>query len=113
VENIKAKGVKGHVVKNHITMEDYKKCLFWDGPLVDNDQARQLAIQQSELFESTGVRPTSNVYTPFRVNKCLRSFKHDMKTISTVKLALSRFDDKRVACKDLIHTLAYGHYRVQ
>ncbi|XP_008188430.1 uncharacterized protein LOC103310830 [Acyrthosiphon pisum] len=40
VENIKAKGVRGHVVKNHITMEDYKKYLFWDGPIIDNEQAR-------------------------------------------------------------------------
>jgi len=62
VENIKAKGVRGHLVKNHITMEDYKKCLFWDGPIIDNEQARQLAIQQSKLFESTGVNSTS-IYT--------------------------------------------------
>ncbi|XP_050435611.1 uncharacterized protein LOC126845392 [Adelges cooleyi] len=27
-EKIKAKGIKGHVVKHHLTMEDFKTCLF-------------------------------------------------------------------------------------
>jgi hypothetical protein len=27
-EKIKAKGIRGHVVKNHMTFEDHKRCLF-------------------------------------------------------------------------------------
>ena len=54
-----------------------------------------------------------NEYTPFRVNKSFRSFKHEMKTIASVKLALNRSDDKRVVLDDQIHTLAYGHYAIK
>ncbi|KAF0751118.1 Uncharacterized protein FWK35_00013909 [Aphis craccivora] len=33
-EKIKAKGIRGHVVKFHMTFEDHMKCLFWnDAPL--------------------------------------------------------------------------------
>jgi len=27
-EKIKAKGIRAHVVKNHMTLEDHRKCLF-------------------------------------------------------------------------------------
>jgi len=28
IEKIKAKGIRGHVVKNHMTIDDHKQCLF-------------------------------------------------------------------------------------
>lgn len=111
-EKIKAKGVRGHVVKNHMTIEDHKQCLFWDGPMVDDEKGRDIAIKQFKLFKSTG-HTSSNQYTPFRVNISFRSFKHQMKSISTVKLALNRADDKRHVLEDQIHTLAHGHYSLQ
>jgi len=30
VANMKAKGIRGHIFKNHITFEDYKRCMFDD-----------------------------------------------------------------------------------
>jgi len=114
VENIKSKGIRHHVVKNHLTMSDHKKCLFWNGAPPETDRARHLAVEQSKQFELTGVTSTTtNKYTPFRVNKSLRSFKHEIKSISTVKLALNRSDDKRIVCEDQIHTIAYGHYLIK
>lgn len=110
-ENIKAKGIQGHVVKNHMTLDDHKKCLFWKGAMPKTDEARDKAVKQANKFETTGSNSTE--YTPFRVNKCLRSFKHQMKTISTVKLALNRHDDKRFVMSDNIHTLAHGHYKIE
>jgi hypothetical protein len=90
---------------------NHKKCLFWDGgPPPETDINRNLAVEQSKQFELTGLTSTANEYTPFRVNKSLRSFKHEIKTISSVKLALNRSDDKRIVCEDQIHTLAHGHY---
>lgn len=112
-ENIKAKGVRNHVVKNHMTIADHKECLFGDSELQEADEARDLAVQQSNQYEATGFTSATNLYTPFRVNKSLRSFKHEMKTISTVKLVLNRNDDKRIVCQDQIHTLAHGHYRLE
>ncbi|XP_022174132.1 uncharacterized protein LOC111036429 [Myzus persicae] len=113
VEKIKAKGVRGHVVKNHLSLADHKQCLFWDGPMVDSDTSRSVALNQFELFKSIGHTSSTKQYTPFRVNVSLRSFKHQMKSISTVKLALNRSDDKRLVLENQIHTLAHGHYRIE
>jgi hypothetical protein len=38
-----------------------------------------------------------------------RSRLHDIYTERVVKVALSADDDKRVICKDKVHTLAIGH----
>ena len=83
-EKIKAKGIRGHVVKNHMTFNDHKKCLFGDSAL--------------------------NLYT---VNVSIRSFKHNIKTISSNKLTYNNFDDKRVILDDKIHTLAHGHFCIE
>jgi len=40
----------------------------------------------------------------------LRSDMHDVYTEEVNKVALSADDDKRIIMKDLISTLAYGHY---
>lgn len=82
-EKIKAKGVSKPVIKNHLTIDDHKRCLF--GEEID----------------------------PYRVMKSIRSYKHEVKTISTEKLALNRQDDKRYVLEDSIHTLAHGHYRIE
>lgn len=43
----------------------------------------------------------------------IRSKKHDVYTISTMKLALNPYDDKRYIIKpDCIDTLAWGHYQL-
>ncbi|KAF0751119.1 Uncharacterized protein FWK35_00013908, partial [Aphis craccivora] len=36
-----------------------------------------------------------------------------MKTISRIKLALNRADDKRVVLENQINTLAHGHFRIE
>ncbi|KAF0755620.1 Uncharacterized protein FWK35_00021676 [Aphis craccivora] len=83
-EKIKAKGIRGHVVRNHMTFQDHKRCLFGDASL-----------------EVT----TSNV--------SIRSFKHKLKTIKSNKLTYKSFDDKRVILEDKVHTLAHGHYSIE
>ena len=82
-EKIKAKGICGHVVKNHMTFNDHKKCLFGDSDL--------------------------DVY---RQNVSIRSFKHQLKTIVSKKLTYNNFDDKRVILEDKIHTMAHGHFKI-
>ena len=42
-----------------------------------------------------------------------RSHKHEMYTEEVNKVALSADDDKRVIMDDGVHTLAYGHYKLQ
>lgn len=83
-EEIKAKGIRGHVVKYHMTLDDHKKCLFDD--------------------------ITLNSYTE---NVSIRSFNHQLKTIKTNKLTFNKHDDKRFILKDGVHTLAHGHYRIK
>ena len=83
-EKIKAKGIRAHVVKNHMTLEDHRKCLFGE-------------IGQ-ELY---------------RDNVSIRSFNHQLMTIRTNKLTYNSYDDKRVVLEDKINTLAHGHYSIE
>jgi len=83
-EKIKAKGIRGHVVKNHMTLEDHKKCLFGEA----------------------GVEA-------YRENVSIRSFNHQLRTIKSNKLTFNSYDDKRVILEDKIHTLAHGHYSLE
>ncbi|XP_060873771.1 uncharacterized protein LOC132947480 [Metopolophium dirhodum] len=83
-EKIKAKGIRGHVVKNHMTLEDHRKCLFDEEGL--------------ELY---------------RENISIRSFNHQLMTIKTKKLTYNSYDDKRVVLEDKVHTLAHGHYSIE
>ncbi|XP_029348158.1 uncharacterized protein LOC115034828 [Acyrthosiphon pisum] len=83
-EKIKAKGIRSHVVKNHMTFEDHKKCLFGEA----------------------GVEA-------YQENVSIRSFKHQIMTIKTKKLTYNNYDDKRVVLLDKIHTLAHGHYSIE
>jgi len=84
IEKIKAKGIRGHVVKNHMTFEDHRRCLFGE----------------------PGFNPNTE-------NVSIRSFNHELMTISTMKLTYNNHDDKRVTLEDKIHTLAHGHYRIK
>jgi hypothetical protein len=88
-EEIKAKGIREHVVKNHMTLEDHKRCLF------------------SEDYD------TEDGFTPFRENISIRSFKHQVMTIKSNKLTYNRHDDKRYVLEDRIHTKAHGHYYIK
>ena len=45
--------------------------------------------------------------------KHFRSVAHAVKTVDETKVALSCFDDKRYIMEDGIHTLAYGHYKLE
>ena len=47
-----------------------------------------------------------------RSTNVIRSHLHEMYTEELNKIALSAVDDKRVIQEDQIHTLAYGHYKL-
>ena len=83
-EKIKAKGIRSHVVKNHMTLEDHRKCLFGE-----------------EGLEA------------YKENVSIRSFNHQLMTIKTKKLTYNNYDDKRVVLEDKIHLLAHGHYSIE
>jgi len=83
-EKIKAKGIRSHVVKHHMTLEDHKKCLFGEA----------------------GVEA-------YRENVSIRSFNHQLRTIKSKKLTFNSYDDKRVILEDKIHTLAHGHFSLE
>jgi len=83
-EKIKAKGIRGHVVKNQMNFKDHYRCLFGDTTL--NTETENVSI---------------------------RSFNHQLKTIKSNKLTYNNFDDKRVILEDRVHTLAHGHYRIK
>ena len=45
----------------------------------------------------------------YREMTCIRSFKHELYTVSINKLALSNKDDKRMICENRIDTLPWGY----
>ncbi|KAL4122938.1 hypothetical protein QTP88_015179 [Uroleucon formosanum] len=83
-ENIKAKGIRAHVVKNHMTLEDHRKCLFGEIGL--------------ELYKE---------------NVSIGSFNHQLMTIKINKLRYNSYDDKRVVLQDKVLTLAHRHYSLK
>ncbi|XP_050529242.1 uncharacterized protein LOC126898875 [Daktulosphaira vitifoliae] len=85
-EFIKSKGIRGHVVRNHLSLDDYKRCLFEDDGDDGDDASKR--------------------------NVSIRSFEHEVRTLRTTKLALNRFDDKRYTLDNRVDTLAYGHYAI-
>ena len=80
VEDKKCKEIKKCVVKKTLLFEDCKNCLL---------------------------NPTNE--SVYRLQLMFRSSKHEVHTIEVNKIALSRDDDKRIAKKDGISTLARGH----
>ena len=78
-EDKKCKGIKKCVVKKTVDFDNYKKCLF--------DQVDKSVYRSQLMF---------------------RSKKHEVYTIEVNKVALNRNDDKRIAKKDRISTLARG-----
>jgi hypothetical protein len=155
-EAIVAKGIRGHVVRNHLTFNDHKRCLFENDDDDDKDKVNEDVFTDDDDYNfggggggddeewkdremkrsallgfqsiikvihqnastndnqtSTIQLPPYNPYTPYRVNMSIRSFKHQVKTIKSLKMSLNRFDDKRVVDEDRIHTLAYGHYKLR
>ncbi|VVC41791.1 Hypothetical protein CINCED_3A021424 [Cinara cedri] len=45
----------------------------------------------------------------YRENVSIRSFHHQLKTISTYKFIYNNYDDERVILEDHMYTSAYGH----
>ena len=41
----------------------------------------------------------------------IRSYNHNLYSVTLNKIGLSPYDDKRFVLEDGIHTLAYGHYK--
>ncbi|XP_022173976.1 uncharacterized protein LOC111036290 [Myzus persicae] len=66
-EKIKAKGVRQHVVKNHMSLADHVKCLEDDPDLIR-----------------------------YSMNTSMRSYKHNLVTQNMNKLTYNSYDDKRV-----------------
>ena len=79
----KCKGIKKCVVKKTLTFENYKNCLFED---FTEDP---LGVYRSQLM--------------------FQSIRHEIFTLEVNKVALNKNDDKRIAKKDGISTLARCH----
>ncbi|XP_050547638.1 uncharacterized protein LOC126909256 [Daktulosphaira vitifoliae] len=116
-ELIKSTGIRGHVVRNHLSLDDYKRCLFEDDGDGDDVSKRALAGENARVVigavRDGETLPTLSLpYTPYRQNVSIRSFEHEVRTLRTTKLALNRFDDKRYTLENRIDTLAHGHYAI-
>ena len=79
-EDKRCKGIKKCVVKKTIGFNDYKNCLL---------DAKSKSIYRRQLM--------------------FRNRKHEVYTVEVNQVALNRDDDKRIAKKDRISTLAHGH----
>jgi len=139
---IRAKGVMRHVIRNHLTFAEHKRCLFADvdddaesdecddefdvsmGKMIAADSALKAVAQihrnastSATHSKTAAVTSPSHVYsympfTPYRENVSIRSFKHELRTIRSMKLVLNRADDKRYVLPDNISTYAHGHHRI-
>ena len=74
------------VVEKEIKFNDYRKSLFG---------TTKEKIQQKTTFNT------------------IRSYKHDVYSISQTKIGLCSFDDKRYILDDNISTYAYGHHKIK
>ena len=79
-EDKNEKGIKKCVVKKKLDFDDYKKCLF-----------------------------DSKSKSIYRLQLMFRSRKHEVHMVEVNKVALNRDDDRRIAKRDGIATLARGH----
>jgi hypothetical protein len=80
----KAKGVKGHVVKNQLTFEDYYKCLTDTEYVMQNVTVRGFASHNQTIYTETISKKT-----------------------------LSAADTKLYICADGIETFPFGYYRIK
>ena len=80
-----AKGIKRNVIKNELTFQDYKDQIF---------------------------NPDVYKHRVYNENTSIRSFGHEIFTITQKKAGLSGFDNKRFILDDNVHTLAHGHHRI-
>lgn len=83
-EHKKLKGIKRTVVKNSISHEDYKRCIF------------STEIEQQQQHHHM---------------KTIRSMNHNLFTVDINKVSLSAFDNKRYLI-DNINSYAYGHKNI-
>jgi len=102
---IKAKGVRRHVPDNHLTFDEHKKCLFAVAPL-------NTATAAVTVHDNDNDNDSQDPLQLSRENVSIRSFKHQVKTIKTMKLTLNGSDDKRFVLEDCVHTYAHGHYKI-
>ena len=71
------------------------------------------AIAENELLHRKFITCLNEKQKLKVTAKHFRSAAHKVKTVDEIKVALSCFDDKRYILEDGIHTLAYGHYRLE
>ncbi len=138
--SIRAKGVMRHVIRNHLTLAEHKRCLFADvddeagsdesEDELDSDTGKMIAADSAlkavaQIHRNASTSATNSLstthpshcytympFTPYRQNVSIRSFKHELRTIKTMKLVLNRADDKRHVLPDNISTYAHGHRRI-
>lgn len=65
------------------------------------------------LFEGLDLSLAQKSYSELRQIISFRSYKHEVKTISTKKLVMNRHEDKRFILENRIDTLPWGHYRIK
>ncbi|XP_039278288.1 uncharacterized protein LOC120350099 [Nilaparvata lugens] len=97
--------------KNEVKCKGIKKCLLMNkniklDELDENTKNRYIKMENFKkcLFEDKVV---------YREMNCIRSYKHELYTISLNKLALSSKDEKRYILKDKINTLPWGHKNIK
>ena len=81
----KANGIKKSVVEREIKFNDYRKSLFG---------TTKEKMQQKTTFNT------------------IRSYQHELYSITQNKIGLCSFDDKRYILDDNISTYAYGHHKI-
>jgi len=82
----KANGIKKSVVEREINFDDYKRSLFG---------TTKKDMQQKTSFNT------------------IRSYQHELYSITQNKIGLCSFDDKRYILDDNVSTYAYGHHRIK
>ncbi len=84
-----------------------------DGELVENHTAKGInkGVKKTKLSFADYEECLQKLELKSLSMNSIRSDHHKLYSLTTNKIGLSAFDDKRYICDDGISTLAHGHYK--
>ena len=105
--------MNGSLILEYVGLRAKMYSILWSKGCLKTCKGINRAV--NKLILKHDMYKQSLLETNYRVDTVVRigSVAHQLYTIQNNKISLSPFDDKRYILDDKIHTLAYGHYKLQ